>query len=118
MSADTHHHDVHHRVWLPKNQGVVESWIKEKLERIEHPDNRNRQLSPVIQEFQDLIERDPEIYMAFHMMFEQIPNKPPYSVDPGHHQPQVRLGCVGWNLELTMFCRSAITKRYSGYSIF
>ncbi|KIJ54260.1 hypothetical protein M422DRAFT_775418 [Sphaerobolus stellatus SS14] len=85
-----HHHHVSHRTWLPKNQKVLEDWINERLKRIEHPDIKNRPLHPVIQEFQTVIEDDPEIYMAFHMMFEQVPKKPPYNTDPGMHKPQVR----------------------------
>ncbi|KAK0486796.1 phosphatidylserine decarboxylase-like protein [Armillaria luteobubalina] len=41
-----------------------------------------RDHQPVIKEFQDLIERDAEIYMDFHQMFDQVPTKPPYNNDP------------------------------------
>ncbi|KIJ25097.1 hypothetical protein M422DRAFT_62290 [Sphaerobolus stellatus SS14] len=56
-------------IWLPKSQ---------------------LQLVPVLQEFQEIIESDPHIYMCFHQMFEQIPTKPPYDVDPGTFKPQIR----------------------------
>ncbi|MGE4557988.1 MAG: phosphatidylserine decarboxylase family protein [Desulfovibrionaceae bacterium] len=39
-------------------------------------------LTPVIQEFKDVIENDPHLYMLFTEMFEQIPNEPPYLKDP------------------------------------
>ncbi|MDD4736365.1 MAG: phosphatidylserine decarboxylase family protein [Kiritimatiellae bacterium] len=39
-------------------------------------------LLPVIQEFKDLIESDPEIYMLFHQMFTQLPRKAPFAADP------------------------------------
>lgn len=44
---------------------------------------------PVIQEFKELIETDPAIYMLFHQMFHQVPLKPPYDNDPTG-KPQVR----------------------------
>jgi len=39
-------------------------------------------LIPVIQEFKDVIENDPHLYMLFTQMFEQIPNEPKYLNDP------------------------------------
>lgn len=44
---------------------------------------------PVIQEFQQLIEEDPELYMLFTQMFEQVPFTEEYEVDPVGN-PQVR----------------------------
>jgi len=46
-------------------------------------------LHPVIQEFKDLIENDPEIYMFFNQMFDLIPHKAPYDEQPDG-KPQVR----------------------------
>lgn len=46
-------------------------------------------LLPVVEEFKELIENDPEIYMLFNQMFEQLPDKAPYNVDPTG-APQVR----------------------------
>lgn len=42
----------------------------------------NSPLLPVVQEFKDLIENDPELLMLFTKMFQQIPRKPPYFKDP------------------------------------
>ncbi|KAF9559667.1 hypothetical protein CPC08DRAFT_763188 [Agrocybe pediades] len=83
---------VHHRVggWMPKNHADLESWLAKKIETAEH--NQRTQESykhPVIAEFRDFIENDPEIYMAFHQMFDEIPSKPPYNNDPTG-KPQVR----------------------------
>jgi hypothetical protein len=39
-------------------------------------------LHPVIQELQQIIEEDADLYMDFHQMFEQIPDDPKYDVDP------------------------------------
>jgi phosphatidylserine decarboxylase len=44
---------------------------------------------PVVQEFKALIENDPELYMLFTQMFEQIPRTPAYLNDPVGN-PQVR----------------------------
>ncbi|MCX6222918.1 MAG: phosphatidylserine decarboxylase family protein [Bacteroidia bacterium] len=44
---------------------------------------------PVIEEFRNHIETDPEIFMQFNLMFEQVPHKPPYNKDPTG-KPQVR----------------------------
>jgi phosphatidylserine decarboxylase len=46
-------------------------------------------LQPVIQEFKTLIEGDPELYMLFTQMFDQIPREPLYLKDPVGN-PQVR----------------------------
>jgi hypothetical protein len=45
---------------------------------------------PVIQELQQIIEEDADLYMGFRQMFEQIPNDPKYDIDP-LGTPQVRL---------------------------
>ncbi|KAJ3567761.1 hypothetical protein NP233_g6154 [Leucocoprinus birnbaumii] len=37
---------------------------------------------PVIQEFQRIIEEDATLFMAFHQIFEQIPDEPRYKKDP------------------------------------
>jgi len=44
---------------------------------------------PVVQEFKALIDNDPELYMLFTQMFEQIPRTPQYQNDPVGNQ-QVR----------------------------
>jgi len=44
---------------------------------------------PVIREFQQIIEEDPELYMLFTQMFEQVPFTEEYKVDPVGN-PQVR----------------------------
>ncbi len=44
---------------------------------------------PVVQEFKALIDNDPELYMLFTQMFEQIPSTPLYLNDPVGN-PQVR----------------------------
>lgn len=72
--------------WLPRNNDVLKRWIDKKIQQIK--DDPPEELDPVIQEFQLLIEGDPDLYMIFHLMFEQIP--PKYEQDPTG-QPQVGL---------------------------
>ncbi|KAJ8073741.1 hypothetical protein PM082_012019 [Marasmius tenuissimus] len=55
----------------------------------DRPQHHHTPFHPVIQEFKDFIEGDPAIYMGFHQMFEQIPNRPPYTEDPTG-KPQIR----------------------------
>ncbi|ACS79166.1 phosphatidylserine decarboxylase family protein [Maridesulfovibrio salexigens] len=47
------------------------------------------QLIPVVQEFKDLIENDPQLLMLFTQMFEMIPDKPEFKDDPSGN-PQIR----------------------------
>ena len=72
--------------WLPSDQTVLEKWMEELIREAKES---KKPLHPVVEEFKDLIEGDPEIYMLFHQMFEQVPKKPPYNKDPTG-QPQVR----------------------------
>lgn len=72
--------------WLPSDQVILNGW----LEKLIHQTEKSRKpLHPIIQEFKELIENDPEIYMLFHLMFSQVPHKPPYNQDPTG-KPQVR----------------------------
>jgi phosphatidylserine decarboxylase len=82
LMSPPNHHLVHHRVggWLPRDQRVLEAWIEKKIEQASR--SKPEDFHPVIKEFQCLIEEDPEIWMAFHQMFEQVPKKPPYIDDP------------------------------------
>ena len=72
--------------WLPSDQAFLDSWMEGLIADVEDEDSG---LLPVIAEFKDLIENDPEIYMLFNQMFEQIPNKPPYNLDPTG-KPQIK----------------------------
>jgi phosphatidylserine decarboxylase len=86
-----------HRVgkWLPADQHVLEGWLAALIDQVDkHP----KPLHPVIEDFKTLIESDAEVYMLFHMMFEQVPRKPPYNKDPTG-KPQVR----NYHLMLKLF---------------
>lgn len=84
---------VSHRIggWLPRDHRVLEEWLAKRIAEVETrwKTHADLPLHPVIQEFQDLIEGDPAVYMGFHQMFEQVPTKPPYNKDPTG-KPQVR----------------------------
>ncbi|KAI0722951.1 Phophatidylserine decarboxylase-domain-containing protein [Earliella scabrosa] len=84
---------VAHRVggWLPQDHRVLEQWLKRRIAKLDERTRKhgNEQLADVLEEFKELIESDPVIYMGFHQMFEQVPMKPPYCYDPTG-KPQVR----------------------------
>lgn len=85
MSAAT---PIPYRVgaWLPSDHAFLAGWLEAMIEKT-HADPRA--LHPVIADFRDLIESDPEIFMLFNQMFEQVPRRPPYDRDPTG-KPQVR----------------------------
>ncbi|MEM7240823.1 MAG: phosphatidylserine decarboxylase family protein [Pseudomonadota bacterium] len=72
--------------WLPSDHQVLEIWLGNL---IDHVDQNPKPFHPVITDFQNLIETDPEVFMLFHLMFTQVPDKPPYNKDPDG-KPQVR----------------------------
>lgn len=78
--------------WLPEDHTLMRLWLQRLLAQIEKKRSFYDSAEPfvkVIQEFKELIETDPAIYMLFHQMFHQIPHKPPYDNDPTG-KPQVR----------------------------
>ena len=56
--------------WLPSDQKLYDTWF---IEVVKGSHSANRPLLPVMQEFKDLIEGDPKLFMLFTQMFEQIP---------------------------------------------
>lgn len=90
---------IRHRAggWLPRDHRVLRNWLANRIEKVDRRarDGIPKDLAPVIQEFQTLIETDPVIYMGFHQMFEQVPTKPPYDNDPTG-KPQVSPQSFGW----------------------
>lgn len=72
--------------WLSSDQAILEKWMNNLISEVK---TTEKQLLPVIEEFKNLIEGDPEIFMQFNLMFEQVPHKPPYNKDPTG-KPQVR----------------------------
>jgi phosphatidylserine decarboxylase len=72
--------------WLPSDHAFLIRWLEAMLQKTH---GEPKPLHQVIAEFQDLIESDPQIYMLFNQMFEQVPRRPPYNKDPTG-KPQVR----------------------------
>jgi phosphatidylserine decarboxylase len=69
--------------WLPSDQAFLDQWVGDVVARVaaEGP----KPLLPVVDEFRRLIEEDPEVYMLFRFMLEQVP----YHRSPTH-EPQVK----------------------------
>ena len=72
--------------WLPSDQVVLDRWLANLIYKV---DANPMPLHPVIQEFKYQIERDPEIYMYFHQMFDDLPQTAQFAVNPVGG-PQVR----------------------------
>ena len=83
--------------WLPQTYQTLETWISRKTAEVEK--EQDLPFHPVIQEFQQLIEGDAEIFMGFHQMFEQVPRRAPYNKDPTG-KPQVRAHPVVFQIPL------------------
>lgn len=74
--------------WLRADQQALQQAGQRSAPQTTGQDNSSTWL-PVVQEFKALIEDDPELYMLFTQMFEQIPGTPAYLKDPVGN-PQVR----------------------------
>ena len=80
------HNSTHHKQtsrlghWLPSDRKVLDAWL---TNTIEQADKRKPSFHPVVQEFQEIIESDPVMFMYFTQMFEQQPSfaPPPHSGD-------------------------------------
>jgi phosphatidylserine decarboxylase len=96
--------------WLPSDQKILNTWLKELVERV---DANPKPLHPVVQDLKNLIESNSEIYMLVNMMLEQVPLKYQHSqygnqVRDYHHLIQLinaimtetptynTTGCVGF----------------------
>ncbi|KAJ7895570.1 phosphatidylserine decarboxylase family protein [Mycena olivaceomarginata] len=84
--GDEHHIPDEHKneqkpgAWLPADHRVQHEWL---YRQVDHVDKHGaKPLIPVLQEFKDLIERNARIYMFFTQMWDEIPRKPKYAMDP------------------------------------
>ena len=69
---------------MTKDQKFYDKWF---TEIVKGSKSANQPLLPVMQEFKELIEGDPELFMLFTEMFEQIPKEKKYEKDTtGRHQ--------------------------------
>lgn len=67
----------------PKASAPYPAKLSEGTESAKEP------LLPVIQEFKETIEEDPQLYMLFNQMFDQVPHKKSFSKDPTG-KPQIK----------------------------
>jgi hypothetical protein len=77
--------------WLPSDHAHLKRWLDGMIQKT---DAHSRVLHPVIADFQHLIESDPEVFMLFNQMFEQVPKRAPYYGGSTHcliFRPGVRL---------------------------
>ena len=76
--------------WLPRDHRVLQRWVAKRVAKVDERMQKGVKVEfdPCIQAFQDTIESSSPIYMGFHEMFNQVPDKPPYDKDPTG-KPQV-----------------------------
>lgn len=65
--------------WLPSDQAHLDAWMRKHIQDV---DAKPGIQHPVIEEFKNLIETDPVVFMLFHQMFEEIPKNPHYRKTP------------------------------------
>ena len=65
-------------VWLNADRQALEAARGAQTE----PSGAAAPLLPVVEDLKALIGNDPQLYMLFTQMFEQVPREPPYLVDP------------------------------------
>ncbi len=88
LHAQTNKEPAPYRVgkWLPSDQAVLNDWMQNLINEV---DNSNAELLPEVAGLKEMIERDPELYMYFNQMFEQVPESAKFKNDPTG-KPQVR----------------------------
>ncbi|MCU1671372.1 MAG: hypothetical protein JWP40_4299 [Blastococcus sp.] len=70
--------DVKRRAgWLPADQDALEAWLTGHRERVEA--KGDRELHPVVREFQELLEREPVLRMYAERMVAEVPRNKPYT---------------------------------------
>nr|OQO24857.1 hypothetical protein B0A51_07855 [Rachicladosporium sp. CCFEE 5018] len=82
--GDEHHIPEEHKVhrtgsWLPADNRIHRAWLGRQ---IDHTANDPKELVPVLKEFQQFIEGNPRVRMLFTAMFDEVPQRHPYSKDP------------------------------------
>jgi phosphatidylserine decarboxylase len=61
--------------WLPSDHALLRQWIGTHIKTVA---SEERPLHRAIREFKDVIEGDPELFMFFNQMFDELPRKPPF----------------------------------------
>ena len=57
---------------MPADHKLHKEWLGQQ---VEHAKKNSKPLAPVLQEFKELIESNPRIYMYFTSMFDEVPQK-------------------------------------------
>jgi phosphatidylserine decarboxylase len=75
---------VKHRLggWMPDDPRHFKEWLDKTVDYVRKQPKKVEDFHVSIREFYELINNDTEVRMLFSMMFEQVPLKPPYNVDP------------------------------------
>lgn len=70
--------------WLPQRKSAVDAWLVSVSLHIEKEEAAGKVivLEPVIQEFKELIENEPDLFMYFTQMFNQVPKYGKFKKDP------------------------------------
>ncbi|KAG5635158.1 hypothetical protein H0H81_012199 [Sphagnurus paluster] len=69
--------------WIPDGPDQLNSWLEKKLEELEREPMSGRQ-DKSIEDFREFIEKDPQVFMGFDLIFENVPEKDPLG------RPQVK----------------------------
>jgi phosphatidylserine decarboxylase len=78
MSSPSVATDVKRRAgWLPGDQEALEAWLAGHRERVEG--KGKRELHPVVQEFAELLDREPVLRMYAERMIAEVPKNKPYT---------------------------------------
>ncbi len=56
--------------WMPKDRETLANWLKKIMDKA---DKDTGPLKPVVEDLKNFIENDPDAYMFFNLMFEQVP---------------------------------------------
>ena len=65
--------------WLPSDQLLLGRWMAKLIKETE---SSGKPLLPVIEDFKHIIEEDPQLYMLFNQMFDQVPHSTSFRTDP------------------------------------
>jgi phosphatidylserine decarboxylase len=66
--------------WLPSDQAILGQWVGDLVAKVEG--EGEQPLLPVVEEFRQLIEDDPEVYMLFRFMLTQVPHHKSAAYEP------------------------------------
>ncbi|QDS77377.1 hypothetical protein FKW77_005756 [Venturia effusa] len=69
--------------WLSPDHRIHHAWLAKQIQHVaQHP----QPLHPVLVEFKELIESSTRLSMLFTQMFQEMPRRAPYMLDPAGHR--------------------------------